>query len=164
LLDATTKPGVSPNTWALAVLRAYYILEADVIYAEVNNGGDMVENTIRQVKLEDDDGNILVDGLQVPIVQVRASRGKQLRAQPVAAVFEQGRGHHVGHFPALERQLTQWEPGQDSPDRLDSEVWLYTGLGLAASGGPVPTQPEQANKWRIGGGAASNGSRFKGRF
>jgi hypothetical protein len=131
LADYSTPAGVKPNVWALAALQCVYDLGADVILIEVNNGGDMCEETIRAVKLLDEDGSVLVDGATFPIIQVRASRGKITRAQPVAAVYQQGRGHHVGYFPQLERQLTRWEPGQPSPDRLDADVWLYAGLGLS---------------------------------
>ena len=131
LADYSTPAGVKPNVWALAALQCVYDLDADVILVEVNNGGDMCEETIRAAKLRDEADNILVDGAHVQIIQVRASRGKATRAQPVATVYQQGRGHHVGYFPQLERQLTRWEPGQASPDRLDANVWLYAGLGLS---------------------------------
>jgi hypothetical protein len=125
--DATTPPGVQPDKWALAVLQCYYRLSADVIFCETNNGGDMVENTIRQTKWEVD-GKVLVDGKTVRIIQVHASRGKITRAQPVATIFLQGRAHHVGYFPELEKQWRQYQPGDESPDRLDASVWLHTGL------------------------------------
>ena len=89
---------------------------ADRIIGEVNNGGDMVEAVIKQVDPT------------VPVKLVHASRGKATRAEPVAALFEQGRGHHVGSFPALEDELCEWEPGMESPNRLDALVWAYTEL------------------------------------
>lgn len=133
LEDASTAAGVSPNEWALAVLDAYYRHGADEVYVEINFGGEMVISTLRNAKLYDANQNLLVNGARIAIRAVRASRGKKLRAQPVAVVFQQGRGHHVGHFSALERQWRTYEPdaGMDSPDRLDAEVWLYAGLGLA---------------------------------
>ena len=131
LEDASTPAGASPEEWALAVLQCVYRNKADVIFVERNYGGDMVSSTIRQTKWLDADGRILIDGRSVHIVEVNASRGKTVRAEPVAVVFQQGRGHHVGHFPALEKEWRQYQPGdKESPNLLDSEVWLYTGLDL----------------------------------
>jgi len=135
LEDASAPAGCSPEEWALAVLKCYHRNKADAIYVEKNYGGDMVESTIRQTKWKDD-GRVIVDGSKVKIVTVWATRGKQVRAEPVGVVFEQGRGHHVGHFPALEKEWRQWEPGDsESPNRLDAEVWLYTGLELIGESG-----------------------------
>ncbi len=85
---------------------------------EVNNGGDMVEHTLRMVRPS------------LPYKAVHASRGKAARAEPVAALYEQGRVHHVGTFPELEDQLVTWEPlsNDKSPDRLDALVWALTEL------------------------------------
>lgn len=106
----------SPNGWARAAVRAYTVHKADRILGEVNNGGDMIEATLRAV-----DEN-------VSYKEVRATRGKQLRAEPIAALYEQGRVHHVGFFPELEDQLVEWVPGETSPDRLDALVWALTEL------------------------------------
>jgi len=109
----------SPFQWGSAVVRAYKDFSADRIYPEVNNGGDLVESNIRNI-----DPN-------VPITQVRATRGKAVRAEPIAALYEQGRIKHVGNFPELEHQLYNWnplDPTAKSPDRLDSLVWVLTGL------------------------------------
>lgn len=106
----------SPHEWATAAVTAYHLHQADVIVAEKNNGGDMVEAVIKQVD---------------PTVNVKlvwASRGKVTRAEPVAAVAEQGRDHHVGYFPALEDELCMWQPGDPSPNRLDAKVWAITEL------------------------------------
>ena len=106
----------SPHEWATAAVAAYHLHQADVIVAEKNNGGDMVEAVIKQVD---------------PTVNVKlvwASRGKVTRAEPVAAVAEQGRDHHVGYFPALEDELCMWQPGDPSPNRLDAKVWAITEL------------------------------------
>lgn len=131
LEDATQPKGVKPEQWALAVLQCYYRNQADVIFVERNYGGDMVASTIRQTKWTDADGNVIVDGSKVSIQEVIATRGKLVRAEPVAVVFQQGRGHHVGHFPALEKEWRQYVPGEsDSPNRLDAEVWAYIGLEL----------------------------------
>jgi len=106
----------SPLEWAKAAVTAYYRHGANGIVAEANFGGDMVLQTIRTV-----DAN-------VPVKLVTASRSKQVRAEPVAAVFEQQRGHLVGVFPALEDELVLWTPGDASPNRLDALVWAATDL------------------------------------
>lgn len=101
-----------PHEWARAAVTAYHTHRADRIFAEVNNGGDLVEATIR-----------IIDPA-IPYTAVHASRGKVTRAEPVAALYERGRVHHVGTFPDLEDQLCSWEQGMSSPDRLDALVWL----------------------------------------
>jgi len=116
LADLTIKG--TPDQWANAAVTGYYSSNADRIVGEVNNGGDMVEHTVRTV-----DPN-------VAFKQVHASRGKYTRAEPVSALYEQGRVHHVGFFPDLEDQLCEWEPGDKSPDRLDALVWAITELML----------------------------------
>lgn len=110
----------SPDQWAKAVLAAFYTFEANEIVAEVNQGGDMVESTI---KTADDDK-------QATVHKVRATRGKYTRAEPISALYEQGRVHHVGRFDLLEDQFCTWLPGEDSPDRLDAAVWGLTQLML----------------------------------
>lgn len=112
----------SPLAWAKEAVAAYSKFRADRIVAEVNNGGEMVEATIRQV-----DAN-------VPYRAVHASRGKAVRAEPVAALYEQGRGHHVGCFGKLEDEMCQWEPGMASPNRMDALVWAITELGDLGTG------------------------------
>jgi phage terminase large subunit-like protein len=84
--------------------------------AEKNNGGEMVEAVIKQVDPK------------VNIKLVWASRGKATRAEPIAAIAEQGRDHHVGYFPQLEDELCMWLPGESSPNRLDAKVWAITEL------------------------------------
>jgi phage terminase large subunit-like protein len=112
----------SPAEWARAGVRVFHARRADRIIGEVNNGGDLIEVNIRTV-----DRNI-------PYTAVHASRGKAIRAEPVAALYEQGRIHHVGTFPILEDQLCDWSPGDaKSPDRMDALVWTIWelfGLGL----------------------------------
>lgn len=108
----------SPHAWGTAAVEGYRHYQADRIVAEVNNGGDMVELTIRTV-----DPNASYKA-------VHASRGKATRAEPIAALYEQGRVHHVGTLPELENQLCQWVPGDKSPDRLDALVWAITELML----------------------------------
>lgn len=109
----------SPDQWAKQAISAYHKYKADRIIAEVNNGGDMVEYTIRTV-----------DAL-IPFKQVRASRGKQTRAEPIAALYEQSKVHHVGMFAELEDQMCQWMPGDKSPDRMDALVWAISELTSA---------------------------------
>jgi phage terminase large subunit-like protein len=111
----------SPQEWATAAVTAYYRHKADVIVAEKNNGGDMVMAVIKQVDPH------------VNVKLVWASRGKATRAEPIAAIAEQGRDHHVGTFAALEDELCMWVPGDESPNRLDAKVWAYTEL----SGGGI---------------------------
>lgn len=114
--DRTT--GGSPATWASQVVAAYHAHRADRAVAEVNNGGDMVIFTIEAVDPT------------VATTKVHASRGKQARAEPVAALYEQGRVHHVGLLAALEDELCTWVPGETaaSPNRLDALVWAVTAL------------------------------------
>jgi predicted phage terminase large subunit-like protein len=118
----------SPDGWARRAVEAYRTRAADRIVAEVNNGGEMVEATIRTVDPS------------VSFRAVRASRGKQTRAEPIAALYEQGRIHHVGAFGALEDQLCSALPdgGTGPDDRLDALVWAFTELGIAGSDLDVP--------------------------
>lgn len=110
---------VSPAKWAARAVKAYDDTEADRIVGEVNNGGDLVESLIRTVRPN------------VPYKKVHASRGKRVRAEPIAALYEQGRISHVKVFTDLEAQLTEWTPDDgDSPDRLDALVWAFTELGF----------------------------------
>ncbi len=115
----------SPLTWATAAVVAYHRAQADLVVAEANNGGEMVSTTIAQIDRH------------VPVKLVHASRGKQVRAEPIAAAYEKGRGHHVGTFPALEDELCMWVPGNPSPNRLDALVWAGTELqGAREYGAP----------------------------
>lgn len=112
----------APHEWARKAIEAYRRHKADRIIAEVNNGGAMVEATIRAI-----DPN-------VSFKSVHASRGKVTRAEPIAALYEQRKVHHVGTFPALEDQLCAFTSDFDrskagySPDRLDSLCWLASEL------------------------------------
>lgn len=142
VLEDNTVQG-SPATWASAAVAAYNRHRADCIVAEGNNGGEMVLQVIRQIDA------------RVPVRLVHASRGKQTRAEPISALYEQDaqqgtvrRAHHVGSFPALEDELCLWVPGDDSPNRLDALVWAATELMLNA-GGPIQrgTVPAQLRNW-----------------
>jgi phage terminase large subunit-like protein len=108
----------SPGEWAAAAITGFHKFKADRVIGEVNNGGDMIEFTIHTVEPN------------IPFKQVRASRGKAIRAEPVSALYEQGRIHHVGTFAELEDQLCEWVPGAKSPDRLDALVWAISELML----------------------------------
>jgi predicted phage terminase large subunit-like protein len=127
LADLSLK--ASPAGWARRARDAYHEWQADRIVAEVNNGGDMVAHVIRSL----DD--------RLAFKAVRASRGKVARAEPVAALDEQGRIHHVGCFPNLEDQMCAFTShfdrsrGATSPDRVDARVWAFHELMLCAPQG-----------------------------
>lgn len=116
LTDASLKG--KPNEWANAAIAEYHKWKGDRVVAEINNGGNMVEYTIMSV-----DPKVAYKG-------VHAAKGKYTRAEPVSALYEQGKVHHVGTFGNLEDQLCEWETGMDSPDRLDALVWAITELML----------------------------------
>ena len=110
------------------MVKAYRRFDADRIVAEVNQGGDMVQAVLKGIDAH------------LPVTAVRASRGKWLRAEPVAALYEQGRVVHAGSFPALEDQMCDFGPdglsSGRSPDRLDALVWALTALMLEGGGEP----------------------------
>lgn len=118
----------SPEEWARIAVNAYHRHKADRIIGEANNGGDMVEATIRTVDR------------YVSYKSVRASRSKRTRAEPVSSLYEQGRVHHVGTFGQLEDQQCTWVPGEPSPDRVDALVWGLTELMLRRKGAGSPTR------------------------
>jgi predicted phage terminase large subunit-like protein len=111
-----------PIEAARRAIRAYHEHRADAIVAEVNNGGEWIGTVVRQIDPT------------VNYQTVTASRGKVTRAEPVAALTEQGSAHIIGSLPELEEQLTTWVPGDASPDRLDAYVWALTHLMLAPAG------------------------------
>lgn len=118
-----------PNVWAHAAVDAYHRHGADMIVAEVNNGGAMVAAVIQSIDPS------------VPVKCLHASRGKHTRAEPIASFYEQGRIKHVrgNDFSKLEDQMVTWVPGLKSPDRMDSLVWLMTELlteGVPLTMGP----------------------------
>jgi phage terminase large subunit-like protein len=109
----------TPLEWAQVAIGAYRKHQADKIVAEVNNGGDLVGR------------NILAVDAYVSFKSVRATRGKALRAEPIANLYAQGLVHHVGYLSELEEQMLGWSPvevGAKSPDRLDALVWAITEL------------------------------------
>jgi len=121
LADRSCK--MSPAGWAQRAVGAYHEFKADRVVAERNFGGAMVESTIKAVNQS------------VPVHMVSASRGKVQRAEPIAALYEQGRVHHVGPLPDLEDQLTTWTPDSGtSPDRMDALVWALTELSAGSVG------------------------------
>jgi len=118
LEDATGK--YTPQQWASKAVELYNRYEADRVVAEKNQGGDMVKHTLH------------TECPTLPIKLVHASRGKMARAEPVSALYEQGRVKHVKGLNELEDQMVQWEPlgSIGSPDRLDALVWAITDLSL----------------------------------
>ena len=132
LADRTVR-GLGPSAWAAEVAHAFEAFEADRIVVETNQGGDLVEEVMRSA------------GRNLPIRQVRATRAKRLRAEPVAALYERGRVLHAGAFAALEDEMCDFGPLEKggwglssgrSPDRLDALVWALTELMLAPSATP----------------------------
>lgn len=113
---------LSPDGWARRAVEAFHRYRADRIVVERNNGGEMCEATLRQVDRS------------VPVKSVVASRGKHVRFEPVGALYEQGRVHHVGSLAALEDQLCSFTAsgygGAGSPDRADAAVWAISELML----------------------------------
>jgi phage terminase large subunit-like protein len=114
----------SPDNWAERAVYGYRAHQADRLVGEVNNGGDLVEAVLR------------TKDLLCAYKAVHASRGKLTRAEPIAALYEQGRVHHVGTFGTLEDQMCDFDPtvAQKSPDRMDALVWalseLSEGVGI----------------------------------
>jgi phage terminase large subunit-like protein len=114
----------TPKRWAEAAITAYNRHEANVIVGEVNNGGDLVGETIKGIDSS------------VPFKSIHTSRGKATRAEPISSLYEQGRVHHFGTFPDLEDQMTEWIPGAEkSPDRVDALCYALSMLNLNAYGG-----------------------------
>jgi len=112
---------MTPDGWGRLAIDMYYKYQADRIVAEVNNGGDLVERLIRTIDNE------------VSYTPVNASRGKMVRAEPIAALYEQKKVSHVGMFTELEEQLCSFTVGsRKSPDRLDALVWALTELSQSS--------------------------------
>jgi len=122
VLEDASASGLKPPEWAAKAVALYRRLEADALVVETNQGGDMATGVIREVDPS------------VPVLGVRATRGKYLRAEPVSVLYAQGRVHHVGAWPELEDELCDFGPGGltsgRSPDRLDALVWALTELML----------------------------------
>ncbi|MEO1198091.1 MAG: terminase family protein [Pseudomonadota bacterium] len=120
VLADRTVAAAKPLDWARRVVTLYHALSADAVVAEVNQGGEMVATILHQIDPD------------LPVRPVRAKRGKWLRAEPVAALYEQGRVRHLGLFPELEDELCDFGPDGvsdgRSPDRVDALVWAVTAL------------------------------------
>lgn len=119
VLEDATEEMATPHKWGSAVVACFDRHQADKVVAEVNQGGDLVEANIRAQRHS------------IPLTKVHASRGKQLRAEPVAALYEQGKIHHVGLFPKLEDEMCEWNPTDSkarSPNRVDWLVYAVTEL------------------------------------
>jgi phage terminase large subunit-like protein len=128
---------MSPHEWAATACNLYHDWKADRVVAETNYGGTMVRSTIESV-----DPN-------VPVKVVTATRGKQQRAEPIVALYEQGRVEHVRGLDVLEDQMVEWVPGKgDSPDRLDGMVWAVTELMGADAPVVAPGHGGQTSGWR----------------
>jgi phage terminase large subunit-like protein len=130
LLEDASQSHATPDRWGRAAVTLFNKLKANMVVAEANNGGEMVAHVIHTIDRD------------VPVELVHASRSKQTRAEPVAALDEQGKIHHVGMFGTLEDQLCQWVPGEESPDRLDARVWGFTKLmvSFGSGGGMQPVR------------------------
>lgn len=119
VLEDASQQG-TPHEWAQAAITLARKWDADGVVVEVNQGGDMVAHTLRSI------------APNLNVIEVRATRGKHVRAEPISALYQQGRIKHVGSFPELEDQLTQMTTagyqGEGSPDRADALVWAMTEL------------------------------------
>ncbi len=132
VLDDATLEQASPAAWAEKALALYHRLEADALVVETNQGGEMAEAVLKE------------RDASVPIVPVKATRGKVVRAEPVAHLYEQGRVKHAGAFPALEDELCDFGPTAKgyglssgrSPDRMDALVWAVSALALGTKASP----------------------------
>lgn len=137
LEDASGRYKVSD--WLQRVVGLYHKWKADRVVAEVNNGGDLVEISLRSFDKA------------IAYKAVSASRGKAIRAEPVVQLYERGMVHHVGETPALDAELTTWVQGDPSPGRLDALVWACYDLALGSQTGtwselatmkkPTPSKP-----------------------
>jgi predicted phage terminase large subunit-like protein len=108
----------SPDIWIKEAIKLYNQYSCDRIVAEVNNGGDLIERLLR------------TQNETIPYTSVRASRGKNVRAEPISALYEQNRVHHINVFKELEEQMTQFTGNKSSEkdDRVDALVWALTSL------------------------------------
>lgn len=120
LEDASTHG--TPHQWATRAVALYDKWDADAVVIEINQGGDMCKHTLQTIR----------KGL--PVIEVRATRGKHVRAEPISALYTTGLIHHVGTFPEMEDQLCKftahgWDGDADkSPDRAEAGIWLLTEL------------------------------------
>jgi hypothetical protein len=142
VLDDVSMKG-SPKQWADRAIAAFDRYEADAVVIEINQGGDMVRHTLESVR----------PGLS--IVEVRATRGKHVRAEPISALYSLGKISHVGAFPKLEDQMCQMTAagyeGEGSPDRVDALVWGFTELFPNLTSKPSAEPEERSRPARSGG-------------
>lgn len=128
VLQDASEQGLRPAQWASRAIELFHRFAADSLVAEVNQGGEMVTQVLREVDAT------------IPVLAVRATRGKWIRAEPVAALYEQGRVRHVGALPKLEDEMCDFgvegRAKGRSPDRVDALVWALTALMLDTSGAP----------------------------
>lgn len=141
ILEDNSQTG-SPVEWAREAIRMSQKWGADGVVVEVNQGGDMVAHVLRSV------------APNLNIIEVRATRGKHVRAEPIASLYQQGRIRHVGHFPDLERQMTQMTTGgyqgDGSPDRVDAMVWACSELFpdmVQEIPAAAPSAPRRSRGW-----------------
>lgn len=127
VLEDASLEAARPEIWAARAIEAYHRHAADALVAEINQGGEMVASVLGAIDAA------------VPVTNVRAKRGKHVRAEPVAALYAQGKVKHVGAFPALEDEMCAFGPDGlaegRSPDRLDALVWAITHLALEGEAG-----------------------------
>lgn len=150
LEDATIPKGnkATPEKWATRVVDAFDEWNAGVVVVESNAGHELLEMTLRTIRPT------------LPVLRPNAGEGKKARAEPIVAMYEQGRIHHIGdpaQFAALEDQMTTWVPGtskRDSPDRMDALVWALTELNISGRKprkvlpDMMPIDMPQQNIWR----------------
>ena len=129
ILADRTLQGRAPQVWASAVMAAFQDFSADRVVAEVNQGGDLIETVLKSVESS------------APVRKVRATRGKWLRAEPIASLYAEGRVSHVGRYDALEDQMCAFRAdgraAGKSPDRVDALVWALTDLMLTVQTVPM---------------------------
>jgi predicted phage terminase large subunit-like protein len=143
LEDASSNEG--PAGWGRRVCQVFDRHKADCVVAEANFGGEMVRHVIQSAAKE--------LGISVPVHLVTASRGKAVRAEPVAALYEQGKVRHAGRFSVLEDQLLNFSTngwlGEKSPDRADAAIWALTSLMVRSSGIIPICAPILATRTRV---------------
>jgi len=126
-LLADSSGDFGPETWKNVVVAEFTNYECDNIIAEINNGGDLIKMAIRTVKG------------YIPVKEIRATKGKLIRAEPISSLSAEGFISHVGYFPKLERELTTYTGDGDSPGRLDAYVMAFIELfGLSVDRAPDP--------------------------
>ena len=137
LEDLTCK--APPAVWGRVAVTAFSRWQANAVVGEINYGGAMVEHVVKTAAQ--------AEGIVVPYIEVTASRGKAVRAEPVAALYEQGKVHHVGVFSELEDQMLDFTTagymGDRSPDRVDALVWALSEMFPGLVAGPKPARPSE---------------------